>query len=243
MGIGLTAYGRREWLLCTLVTAAACVSIVLLAYEAGMWWLLLLDVPVTVWLAVLWFFRDPDRTTPDDEYLLISPADGHVADITNVGADSPLGCEGVKIGIFMNIFDVHVNRSPAAARVVSCEHMDGAFLDARDPTAATRNESTTIRLACTRGGNNQDKEYPLAIRQVAGLIARRIVTDLAEGQQLRRGQRIGMIKFGSRVELFVPRELVGRVEVRLAQRVLAGTTVLVSPPRLDTSAGNDGDER
>lgn len=239
MAITLTAYGRREWGAATVGAAVACGLIVLLARQAGAGWYALMALPVAVWLFVMWFFRDPDRTPPDDasDDCLISPADGNIADITNVGPDSPLGCDGVKIGIFMNIFSVHVNRSPAAARVVSWEHMKGVFLDARDPTASTRNESSTIRLECTRGG----KKYPLVIRQVAGLIARRIMTDLSDGQQLSRCERIGMIKFGSRVELFVPDELVGQVEVSLGQRVFAGATVLVSPAAA-TDDKESGDE-
>jgi len=194
-------------------------------------------LPIALWLEVLWFFRDPDRIAPKGDGLLISPADGHVADITNVGADSPLGCDGVKIGIFMNVFDVHVNRSPAAARVVGCEHLAGAFLDARDPAAAARNESATIHLACAGGADDQ-AEYPLVVRQIAGLIARRIVTDVTEGRRLSRGERIGMIKFGSRVELFAPRERVGRVAVEVGQRVLAGATVLVHPPAATPDVSN-----
>jgi len=116
---------------------------------------------------------------------------------------------------------VHVNRCPEAATVVRVEHCDGAFLDARRAEAAERNESATI-LMTARGG------HPLVVRQVAGRIARRIVTDLSEGQSLARGQRVGMIKFGSRVELMVPRDLVGRVCVSVGQRVLAGRTVLVA---------------
>ena len=189
-------------------------------------------LPVAFWLWVLWFFRDPNRPTPSGDGLFISPADGNVADITQVGQDSPLGCPGVKIGIFMNIFSVHVNRSPAAALVRRTTHQDGVFLDARDPLATERNESTTIYLTHTRGG----RDYPLVVRQIAGMIAKRIVTDLVVGQQLSPGQRLGMIKFGSRVELLVPTALAGRVCVELGQKVRAGLTVLV------TVEGDRGDD-
>ena len=112
----------------------------------------------------------------------------------------------MKIGVFMSVFDVHVNRSPAAARVESVTYRPGGFLDARDPAAGERNESATIRLVCRRGRES----HPVVVRQVAGLIARRIVTDVKIGQDLAAGQRIGMIKFGSRVELIAPSGAGGR---------------------------------
>ena len=130
----------------------------------------------------------------------------------------------VILGIFMNVFSVHVNRSPVAACVVRATHQDGVFLDARDPHASERNESATIVLTHTRGG----EDYPIVVRQIAGMIAKRIVTAVVPDQELARGERVGMIKFGSRVELFVPTPLAGRVCVELGQKVRAGLTVLVT---------------
>ncbi|MDY6914655.1 MAG: phosphatidylserine decarboxylase, partial [Planctomycetota bacterium] len=147
-------------------------------------------------------------------------------DITPVGPESQLRQDGVRIGIFMNICDVHVNRSPCDAMVERIEHCRGVFLDARNPAASERNESATIHMMHVHNG----LEHPVVVRQVAGLIARRIVTDLSEGQDISRGQRIGMIKFGSRLEVLVPRGLVGRVCVRHRQRVRAGLTVLLTTP-------------
>ena len=197
---------------------------------AGSWWLLTAGaVPLAVWLWVLWFFRDPPRDTPHSPGLFVSPADGTVSDITPVGPQCELGRSGLRLGVFMSIFDVHVNRSPCQGRVQAVEHRDGAFLDARDPSASDRNEAATIRMTYPWAG----REYPIVVRQVAGLIARRIVTDLAEGQSLARGDRIGMIKFGSRLELLVPQELVGEVRAKVGQRVRAGETVLVAAPSGD----------
>jgi len=221
--IRLTQYGCREVWACTVLAAAAMAVIGLAVAWVGWWlgplWLL----PAAFWAWVLWFFRDPERVAPAGEHLLISPADGHVADITPVGPDSDLGREGVKIGVFMNVFSVHVNRSPAAGRVEEVRHRKGAFLDARDPTAGERNESATVKMTCRLGG----KEFGIVFRQIAGLIARRIVTDLKAGDVLERGQRFGMVKFGSRMELIVPRELVAEVPVKIGQKVRAGLTVLV----------------
>lgn len=190
---------------------------------------LLAVIPAVAWLWVIWFFRDPERSAPPGEHLFVSPADGLVSDITNVGRSSPLGCDGIKIGVFMNVFNVHVNRCPAAARVQRVEHLDGLFLDVRDPLAAERNESATIYLTHSSGG----RDYPLVVRQIAGLIARRIVTDLREGESIPRSGRIGMIKFGSRLELLVPDELVSKICVRIGEKVFAGQSVLIE-------AKNDG---
>ena len=219
MNCGLTKYGLREVAISLLLLGAAGAAL------ARLWW------PAAVPLAlpaawVVWFFRDPGRQGPAGEGLFLSPADGRVSDVTHVGADSVLGREGTRIGIFMSIFDVHVNRAPEAGRVVRIDYRRGAFLDARDADAAERNESATIHVTCTRAG----RTYPMIVRQVAGLIARRIVTDLAEGRVLRRGERIGMVKFGSRVELILPKELCGEVRVAPGRRVRAGVTVLVAAP-------------
>ena len=220
----LTKYGMRELLLCALVLSGLTAFIFALAARVAGGLLALLAIPAALTWWVLWFFRDPHRSGPVEEGLFLSPADGRVTDITPIGADSALACEGVKIGIFMSVFDVHVNRCPEAGTVRRIEHRDGAFLDARHPDAAERNESATVWMTLQRDG----REYPFVFRQIAGLIARRIVTDLCEGQTLCRGQRIGMIKFGSRMELLVPRELAGEVRVRIGDHVLAGRTVLIA---------------
>ncbi len=216
----ITKYGRREIALATILAAAV---------AAGLAWLFVpaMVVPVLAWLGVLWFFRDPDRTAPGEDGVFVSPADGRVTDITQVTADSELGRAGVKVGVFMSIFDVHVNRSPCAARVESVAYRPGSFLDARAPAASEQNESATIRLVCQQGGGS----YPVVVRQVAGLIARRIVTDVKIGQDLTPGQRLGMVKFGSRVELIAPAELAAEVRVVQGQKVRAGQTVLLSAPR------------
>jgi len=219
MPLPLTRYGLRELLLATAGCGLAGALAVWLCWPVAI-------VPAAVWLWVLWFFRDPPRRSPAQTGVFLAPADGRVTDITPIGADSELGRDGVNIGVFMSIFDVHVNRSPAAGVVEKIDHRRGAFLDVRDPLAWQRNESATIRMACSRGG----RAYPVVVRQVAGLIARRIVTDLTVGQELLAGGRIGMIKFGSRLELMVPAELIGRVRVRVGQSVRAGLTVMVAQP-------------
>jgi phosphatidylserine decarboxylase len=123
----------------------------------------------------------------------------------------------------MSIFNVHVNRCPFDGVVERIDHQPGAFFDARSAQAIERNESATIYLTV----RHEQREYPVVVRQIAGRVARRIVTDLRPGQQVARGQRIGMIKFGSRCELLVPIELAGRVAVEVGQTVTAGRSVLV----------------
>lgn len=223
MRLPLTKYGRREWLLASIILAAGIITSIVLA-SPKLWSLLAVVPMAALWAWVLYFFRDPNREGPASKHVLVSPADGRVTDITPIGPDSPLGTNGIKIGVFMSVFNVHVNRSPGACIVQRVEHQHGVFLDARNPLASERNESATIYLRCSAG----TQATPLVVRQVAGLVARRIVTDLSPGQQLSRSERIGMIKFGSRVELMVPQEVLGDVLVTLGQRVQAGQTAMVS---------------
>jgi len=231
----LARYGRREWLGGSVLLGAACAMTAVLAVLVSLWLAIPCALLAVLWGWVVYFFRDPAREAPAGPGLTVSPADGRVTDITPIGADGPLGREAVQIGIFMSIFDVHVNRSPAAGRVTAVSHRPGRFLDARDPAASQQNECTEIRLRLdspadggTPGGSPAAGDE-IIVRQIAGRIARRIVTDLAEGQAVGRGQRIGMIKFGSRAEVVVPAERAGRVCVRVGQVVRAGSTVLTAP--------------
>jgi len=222
MRIPLTKYGRRELVGATVVLGVLTAAGVLTFWPAAL-------LPGALWLYVVAFFRDPDRT-PEAGGGFLSPADGTVADVTPVGPEGPLGVESVRIGVFMSIFNVHVNRSPCAGRVTKVAHHDGGFVDARRPEASDRNESATVWL----DGEVDGRAVPVVVRQIAGLIARRIVTDVEPGRELRRGERIGMVKFGSRVELIVPAEWAGRVAVEPGQRVRAGRTVLVGGPVEET---------
>ena len=220
----LTRYGLKEVVIATAVSLAWCVGAIAFTHPRPWWARVAALAPVLiVYLWVLWFFRDPDRTVPQGEGVFVAPADGRIADITNIGPESELRRDGVRIGIFMNIFNVHLCRCPIEGTVESVEHRPGAFLDVRDPHASERNESTTIRLQYARHG----VQYPVVFRQIAGLVARRIVTDLTQGQSVARGQRIGMIKFGSRLELLVPAELVSKVRVDVGQISRGAETVLI----------------
>jgi len=223
----LAKYGRREVAAASIAGGSATV---LLAILSRSWsgWLWVAAIVMCLWAWVIWFFRDPERQPPEGEGLIVSPADGRVTDVTRLGPDSVLGCDGVQIGVFMSIFDVHVNRSPCSGTVESIEHKPGLFLDARNPAASQRNEAATIRIRHRR----RDRDLPVVVRQIAGFVARRIVTDLTPGEEIGPAHRIGMVKFGSRLEVLMPDELAGEVTVTVGQKVRAGQTVLArtAPP-------------
>ncbi len=220
----LTPLGKREIILATLLCWGASALIAFAAMKVNIFFLAAVDLPLLVWIWVLYFFRDPERVAPTEPGLFISPADGRVADITPLGPQSALKRDGLQIGVFMNVFNVHVNRMPCEALVKKVTHLPGAFMDVRNPVAAEKNESVTIELAVTHNG----VEYPVIVRQIAGLVARRIVTCCQPGETYTPGQRFGMIKFGSRLELLLPLELAGEVRVEIGQKVLAGETVLAA---------------
>jgi phosphatidylserine decarboxylase len=185
----------------------------------GPWrWLAVLPLLALAWL--LSFFRDPWRVVPGDADAVVSPADGTVAEVTEVDHYDFLDGPAVRIGIFLSIFNVHLNRAPRAGRVVGMHYKPGEFLNALNPESAMRNEFMWIGF--------EDAERPgtrLAVRQISGLIARRIVCALRPGQPVSRGETFGMIKLGSRTELVLPRDAV-RVEVAVGDKVRAGSTVM-----------------
>lgn len=165
-----------------------------------------------VWLGLVIFFRDPPRQAPEDPNLVISAADGLVVEVQRLNEPVYLEGPALKIGIFMNLHNVHVNRAPLAGTVDFLQHVPGQFLQAFRPEAATENEHQFTGLETSQGR--------ILVKQIAGIMARRIVCSVEEGQQLDRGERLGMIKFGSRVDVFMPPQFEGLVEI--GDRVLAG---------------------
>jgi phosphatidylserine decarboxylase len=177
-------------------------------------------VPLVLLGLVVYFFRDPRREIPADATAVVSPADGVIAEVTELDHDDFIEGPAVRIGIFLSIFNVHINRAPRTARVLALRYKPGEFLNALNPESAIRNEYMWIGL--------EDLERPgtrLAVRQISGLLARRIVCSLKPGQVVRRGEKFGMIKLGSRTELILPRDAV-RVESVAGQVVKAGSTIL-----------------
>jgi phosphatidylserine decarboxylase len=167
-------------------------------------------------LLVLNFFRDPKRTPPSGNDLIVSPADGRIVAIRDVFEDEFLKLPAVQISIFMSPLDVHVNRFPTSGRVAYFEHISGTYRPAYTDKSSTENERTHIGI--------ESGARRLLFKQIAGAVARRIVADLEVGQPAVLGERFGMIKFGSRVDVIMPRQSV--VKVSLHDRVVAGETIL-----------------
>ena len=220
MRIPLAKYGIREILL---FGGLSLVGLGLSIWFARGWFARGLIPPFVLALGfVLYFFRDPSRRAPTAAGIFLSPADGRVVEVAETVPPSRLLIEpSHKVAIFMSPLNVHVNRSPCRGRVEAIEHRPGRFYRADRPEASTENESNAMALADVEG-----KPVRLLVRQVAGRLARRIVCGVAEGDRLERGQRIGMIKFGSRAEVYVPVASGFEVLVSLGQRVRAGETVL-----------------
>lgn len=171
-------------------------------------------------LFTLFFFRDPNRAIPSGNQVIVSPADGKVV-VIDEPSDSPhFDGRCKRVAIFLSIFDVHVNRTPFAGTVVDAVHKPGIYLNAANPDAGERNESMTIRLDTKAG--------PMTVRQISGLIARRIVCPLKPGDELATGERFGMIKFGSRTELYLPED--AEICVRIGEKVRGGATVIARFP-------------
>jgi phosphatidylserine decarboxylase len=175
------------------------------------------SLPVLLAVFFLWFFRDPERRIPAGAGEIVSPGDGVVteADWIETAAGSRF-----RMSIFLNVFDVHVNRAPVAGTVKVVEHREGSFLNAMKPESVVMNEQTLVVIDA--GG------YEVSYKQIAGLLARRIVCAVKVGDRLERGQRVGMIKFGSRVDVLMPADAVPRV--KLGTRVKGGSTILAVLP-------------
>jgi phosphatidylserine decarboxylase len=172
-------------------------------------------VPVLLAAFFLWFFRDPPRTIPSQPGLIVSPGDGLVTETVTIATpDGPRQ----RISIFLNVFNVHVNRSPIGGVLSRVHYQKGEYLNAMNPASADRNEQNAVTV---RGDG-----FDVTFKQIAGLLARRIVFNFAEGDRVKRGQRVGLIKFGSRVDVVVPAEAV--LEVKVGDKVKGGSSVLAA---------------
>jgi phosphatidylserine decarboxylase len=187
---------------------------IVLAWATGNWaWSI---APVLLAAFFLWFFRDPERAIPTGTGLIVSPGDGLVTETASITTpDGPRQ----RISIFLSVFDVHVNRSPIAGVLTSVRYQKGQYLNAMNPASADRNEQN---IATVRGEDGVE----ITFKQIAGLLARRIVFKLREGDKVERGQRVGLIKFGSRVNVLLPPE--AELRVRVGQRVKGGESVLAA---------------
>ena len=211
---------REGWLFIALFAA-----INLLAFLFSVWLGVIL-LPLTLWCVA--FFRDPERITPDEPGLIICPADGRMLPLADAVPPLELGLgqrARPRLSIFMNVFNVHVNRNPVSGTVIAKSYRPGKFFNASFDKASVHNERMSLRVR----PEGDDGTHDLAVVQIAGLVARRIVCDLVQGQGVRRGARFGIIRFGSRVDVYLPPATT--VLAQEGQFVRAGETILA---RFDT---------
>ena len=224
MRIPLTKYGLPE----VVVYPAAVLGLMAAVGLFGPAWLPLWGVVamegvfalVLGW--VLMFFRDPHRESPRDDSLLLAPADGTITDVEMVEDAEFIGGPALRVGIFLSIFNTHINRAPCDARIERITYRPGKYVNAMSPRAGKVNESNNVEMV--RTSHPQDR---LLVRQISGAIARRIVCAAREGQQLAGGEQFGMIKFGSRTELYLSASEKIECMVRIGDKVKAGVTPLV----------------
>lgn len=196
---------------------AVAVALNALLFALAGWYGLILS-PITLWCIA--FFRDPERRTPAGEGLIVSPADGILLPVVSAAPPPELGMgpePRPRLSIFMNVFNVHVNRVPEDATVTALAYRPGKFINASFDKASEHNERMAIRLKLKDGRE-------LAVAQIAGLVARRIRCDLIQGQEVHRGARFGIIRFGSRLDVYLPEG--ATIRVKKGDRVTAGETVL-----------------
>lgn len=211
----LSSYGQREWM-----TVAGIGAMLGLAVTVtGPWWAVPIVIIAT--LACIAFFRDPPRRTPTQRHIAVAPADGRVTSVHELEHFAPFDGPALCIRIYLSLLNVHVNRLPMHGTVAAVTHTPGDHLSVLNPDAMTKNENTLLVL------EHPVKQYPVgAVRQVAGLLARTIICDLEVGKTVQRGQRFGMIKLGSTVELYLPKTQGPRAAVIAGEKVKAGVTVL-----------------
>jgi len=232
----LTKYGWPQMIIFPAIMLAAMIIVAhlsLLVPRLSIWVIISIEAgfaAILIW--ILSFFRDPYRISPVDERLLLAPADGRITDIETVEENGFIGGPALKIGIFLSIFDAHINRAPCSVTVEKITYRPGKYKNAARACSAKVNESNELDLCRT--------EYPkdrLIVRQISGAIARRIVCGVREGQKLSGGEKFGMIKFGSRTELYFAASGNMKVLVRVGDKVKAGLTPLVKYEMQDTNNG------
>jgi phosphatidylserine decarboxylase len=196
------------------------VFLVLLAIASSFATLWLSFLFLLLILCTLAFFRDPNRAAPTDPYLIVAAADGTITEVIELDENEILKAKMRRVGIFLSIFDVHTNRAPIDGRIIYRQHRDGLCVDARRPDCSEKNESMTWVI--------QNPHATIVLRQLTGAIARRIVGWAKIGDELKKGDRFGMIRFGSRTEVYLP--LAATVLVKVGDHVLGGSTIIAQLP-------------
>jgi phosphatidylserine decarboxylase len=233
-------WGLAELIVFTLLCIAASSLVGWLAWLGlniyGVWLLGL--VIFLFWLEIVWFFRDPPRTVPADPAAIVSPADGTIVELAEVSAEGFPEGKAFRVSIFLSIFNVHINRAPLEATVTRVRYFPGRFINAMNPESGRVNEQLWIDL--DHGG------MPMRVTQISGALARRIVCELKPGQAVAKGEKFGMIKLGSRTELYVPTTARFDVGVKVGDKVQGGVTVLLRKlgnlaANVQALAGSQGD--
>ena len=206
------------FILIAIVIAAGGYTAALMRRSWPLWLLAFLLTVIALWVA--YFFRDPERTGERGDTLVIAPADGRIVHLTEVDEPSFVQGKALRISIFMNVFNVHVNRYPVSGTVEYVHYNPGKFLNAAVEKSSLENEQMSVGLV--------SGAHRILVRQIAGLIARRIVTYSKVGDSVRQGERFGLIRFGSRVDVFVP--VNSKIRVKIGEATMSGTTVLAELP-------------
>ncbi len=207
----LQTLAEARWILAIL----AVVALVILFFSA---WLFLL---VAILIAyTFYFFRDPERSVPDDPNAIVAAADGTITDIIEIDEGELLKTKTRRVGIFLSIFDVHTNRAPIEGKITFRQHREGLCVDARKPECSEKNEAMVWAF--------ENPRATIVVRQLTGAIARRIVAWLAVGDEVRKGERFGMIRFGSRTEVYLP--LSATIAVKVGEHVAGGSTIIARLP-------------
>ncbi len=224
MRIPLTKYGWPQVGVYPVVIAIAMIAAAVAGPSLARGWAVaVVEIVLAIILVwVLMFFRDPQRETPQDNALLVAPADGEITDIETMDETEFTAGPALRIGIFLSIFNVHINRAPCQAKVETITYRKGKYINAMNPLSSKVNESNAVALV--RANEPKDR---LVVRQISGAIARRIVCATQQGQELAPGEKFGMIKFGSRTELYVPVSEDMECMIHLRDKVRAGVTPLV----------------
>jgi phosphatidylserine decarboxylase len=220
-------FAREGRIFIALSTVVAAILFVNAVFNGGLgrWAAALLVLTFALWVA--YFFRDPERTGDRGHHLVVAPADGKVVLIGAVEEPAFIGGSATRVSIFMNVFSVHVNRYPVSGVVRYVNYARGKFRNAVTPESSAENEQMSVGV--------DTGAHRVLVRQIAGLIARRIVTYSREGEEIAQGERMGLIRFGSRVDVFVP--LGSTLRVRLGELTVAGTTVLAELPSVGATHG------
>jgi phosphatidylserine decarboxylase len=228
MRIPITKYGLPQVAIYPgLCLLAMVIALALTAVSMLLFWLVEVFLAV-VFIWMLSFFRDPYRQVPEGDNLILSPADGTISDIEVVDEPDFIGGKATRIGIFLSIFNVHINRTPCAVRIEKITYRKGLFINALNKNCGKVNESNNIGM--TRLKTPNDKMF---VRQISGAIARHIVCDAKPGQEFTGGAIFGMIKFGSRTELYLPAGSSAKIAVKVGDKVNAGLTILGEYGRTD----------